>query len=173
MYSSTRVRSSSGVRIRARLALCLLQLLLDRLAQLGELGQNVERPLGVVRLRQLLELGARLLEPGEQLLCACKRFLGAHVTRSLTMRPRMPFTSLAASSVAYRFASVTASSMATSFGTSSPSSSYSAIRRMFRSIAPSRSAVHPSDAAVMRSSSPGACAATASAVSRANSSTSP
>src|SRR6266508_2129111 len=123
MYSSTRVRSSSGVRIRARLALCLLQLLLDRLAQLGELGQDVERPLGVVRLRQLLELGACLLQPSEQLLRASQRFLGAHVTRSRTIRPRMPFTSRAASSVAYRLASVTASSIATSSGTSSPSSS--------------------------------------------------
>ena len=83
-----------------------------------------------------------------------ERLLGrAHATRSLSMRPRIPFTSRPASSDEYRFASVTASSIATSTGTSPRSSSWIPIRRTFRSSAPSRSAGQPSDASVTRRSS--------------------
>src|SRR5919108_675427 len=75
-YPSTSARSSSGLRIVRRLSLRPLQLFLDRLAQLGELAEHVERLLRVVRLREPLELGARLLQPCEQLLGAGERFLG-------------------------------------------------------------------------------------------------
>ena len=85
----------------------------------------------------------------------------------------MPFTSRAASSVAYRFASSIASLIATSGGTEPLSSSYVPILSTLRSIAPRRSAVQPSAAAVIAASSSGARAATASASSRANASTSP
>src|SRR5919198_1257410 len=97
----------------------------------------------------------------------------AHGTRSRAIRPRMPFTSRAASSVAYRFASSTASLIATSGGTEPVSSSYVPIRSTLRSTAPNRSAVQPSAAAVIAASSSGARAETASARPRANSSTSP
>ena len=54
----------------------------------------------LVGRRQLLELRASLLQPRKQLLRPRERFFRTHVTRSLTMRPRMPFTRRAASSVA-------------------------------------------------------------------------
>ncbi len=97
---------------------------------------------------ELLELGTRSLDPLQQLLRPRQRFVGAQVVcSSRTSLPRIPFTSLAASSDAYRFASVTASSSTTSTGTSPSSSSSSATRRTFRSTAPSRSAVQSSEAA--------------------------
>ena len=50
-------------------------------------------------------------------------YAGAWLAVRMLFRPRMPFTSLAASSVAYRFARTTASLIATSGGTvPSPSS---------------------------------------------------
>ncbi len=59
----------------------------------------------------------------------------------------MPFTSLAPSSDAYRFANATASLIATSAGTSRVSSSCTATRSALRSTAPRRSAVQPCEAA--------------------------
>jgi len=61
---------------------------------------------------------------------------------------------------------VTASSITISFAISPAASSSIATRRMFRSTAPSRSAVQSSEAAVIFASSSGACAATASAIER-------
>ena len=55
-----------------------LELVLDRLAQLGELREHVQRLLGVVRLGEALQLGARLLQPCEELLRSAERVLGAH-----------------------------------------------------------------------------------------------
>ena len=46
--------------------------------------------------------------------------LGAHAAHSSAIRPRIPFTSRAASGDAYRFASPTASEIATSGGTVPP-----------------------------------------------------
>ena len=68
------------------------------------------------------------------------------------MRSRMPFTSRPASRVEYRLARVTASSITALAGISPSSSSWIAMRRMFRSTAPRRSAVQPDSAAaaVMR-----------------------
>src|SRR5947199_368286 len=77
-YSSTSVRSCSGLRIDLRVSLRMLELVLDRLAQLGQLGEDVERLLGVVRLRKTLQLGAGLLESSKQLLRPGEGILGAH-----------------------------------------------------------------------------------------------
>src|SRR5207244_3114664 len=117
---------------------------------------------------ELLQLDADSLHPRQQLLRPRQRFVRtAHLAcSSRTSLPRIPFTSLAASSDAYRFASVTASSRTTSTGTFPSSSSSSATRRTLRSTAPRRSAVHSSDAHVMRASRMLACSVTASASSR-------
>jgi hypothetical protein len=45
-----------------------LQLLLDRLAELRQFGEHVERLFRVVGLGEVLEFGAGLLQPREQLL---------------------------------------------------------------------------------------------------------
>src|SRR5436305_12865822 len=102
-YASTRARSSSGFRIAVTLrrAFCPLELVLDLLAQPRELAEDVECPVCVVCLRQTLELRAGRFEPGQQLFCAGERVLGArHAAFSRRIRPRMPFTSRPASSVA-------------------------------------------------------------------------
>src|SRR5215211_2669499 len=118
-YSSTRARSSSGLSIR--LALGLGERGLDLLGELRQLGQHLDRRLWIARA---FEASALLLEPLHQLLGALERVLGAHfAAASRAIRPRIPLTSLPASSEAYRFASRTASSIATSGGTSPRSSS--------------------------------------------------
>jgi hypothetical protein len=77
-----------------------LQLALDLLAQLRQLAEDVQGPLCVVCLGKALELRPGRLEPRQKLLGPGEWLVDAHVTRSRTMRPRMPFTSRAASSVA-------------------------------------------------------------------------
>src|SRR2546428_664991 len=102
-YDSARSRNSSGLCIRLRVALRALQLLLDLPAQLCQLGEDVERLVGVLGLRQAFELRARRLEPRQELLRPGQGFLAAaHLGAafSLTILPSIPFTSLAASSVA-------------------------------------------------------------------------
>src|SRR6266571_5354213 len=176
MYASASARSSSArcIRLVVRLPLGALELLLDGAAEIRELTEDLECTVSILRLRQPFELAARGLELCKQLFRARQGFFGAHhAAFPRTILPNIPLTSLAASSVAYRLASLTASSIATSSGTSSPSTSWTAMRRMLRSTAPSRSAVQPSDASVMQASSSDASAATASAVARAHSSTSP
>src|SRR6476469_8629598 len=99
-YPSASARSRSGLCTGIRLALGLLELLFDRLAELGELRQNVEGLVSVVGLGETFELCPSLLEASQQLLGPREGLFGAHDTRSLTIRPRMPFTKRAASSVA-------------------------------------------------------------------------
>src|SRR5579872_4721400 len=101
--SSTTARSSSGLcGIAFRFALRALQLLLDRLRQLGELAEDLERALGgrVLVGRDPVELGPRRLDALQQLLGPVQRFVG-HAAISRTMRPSIPLTSLPASSEAY------------------------------------------------------------------------
>src|SRR5437763_13828696 len=108
-------RSSSGVRgIRLCRAPRALKLRLDLARELGELLQHLDRLIGVVRR---LEPRARSLQPRQQRLGFAQRLFGVHAASSRWIRPRIPFTSLAASSDAYRFANATASSIATSAGT--------------------------------------------------------
>src|SRR5712691_1167880 len=79
--SSTRERSSSGLLgIRLRRPLGALQLLLDRLRELRQLAQDLERSIrrAALRLREPVELAARSLQPGEQLLRLRQRLLRAH-----------------------------------------------------------------------------------------------
>src|SRR5204862_4785028 len=133
-----------------RLPLRLLELRLDFLRDLGQLREDFDRLLWILRL---LESRACLLEPVEQVLGALEPVLGRHALVSCTIFPSMPFTRRPASSEEQRLASVTASSIATSTGTASSSSSTIASRRMFRSSAPRRSAVHSSAASVIRRSS--------------------
>src|SRR5215211_8888248 len=146
---------------RLRFAARTVELGLDLTREVRELAENVDRGLGVVLLGHALELPPSRLEALEQRLRALQRFLGAHRARvpsapvttpcivprsrpqcpdragSRAIRPRIPFTNRAASSLAYRFARRTASSIATSTGTTPDSSSLTAMRRMFRSTAPS------------------------------------
>src|SRR5262249_10628772 len=74
----------------------LLELHLDLLRDLGQLGQDLDR---LVRVLRLLEPPARPLEPVEELLRGPQTVLRrlAHAA-SFTMRPSIPFTSLPASS---------------------------------------------------------------------------
>src|SRR5256885_13157082 len=67
-YSSTRTRSCSVLRIGLGNPLRFLELLFDRLAQLRQLGKDVQRLFGVVRLGETFELGPCLLQAREQLL---------------------------------------------------------------------------------------------------------
>src|SRR5204863_6908445 len=125
---------------------------LDLLRELRQLLHHLDRPLRVVGR---LEFRTLLLQACKQLLRLLERVLGAarlfcHVTLSRTIRPRMPFTSRAASSEAKRFASVTASSITTSGGTSPASSSWRPTRSTFRSTRPSRSAGQPVETSVIR-----------------------
>src|SRR5207237_6705232 len=123
-YPSTRPRSSSGARTGLRLLSRLADLELDLLQELGQLLEDLVRRL---RLLGGLQLRAQLLGACEQLLHARQALAVAHAARSRAIRPRIPFTSRPASSVAYLFASVTASSIATSAGTASDSISWIAI----------------------------------------------
>src|SRR5207248_11196047 len=100
--SSTIARSSSGLwSIGLRCPFRARQLLLDRLRKLGELTEDLERPLGrraLVR-DELVELRARGFDARQQLLRPGERFVRAHQAAfSRTILPRMPFTSLPASS---------------------------------------------------------------------------
>src|SRR5581483_7108822 len=131
-----RVRPGRG-RLGLRGALRPLELRLDVLRKLGELLQDLDRLVGLVGR---LEPRPRRLEPGEQVVGPLKRFVCRHAA-SRWIRPRIPFTSRAPSSEAYRFANATASLIATSAGTSRVSSSCTATRSALRSTAPSRSAV--------------------------------
>ena len=113
------LRRSSSARM-AFLAPRALDLGLNLLRQVGELAQNVDR---LIRLLRLFE---RLRASSRRSSSSCSRVTGsslAHRAASLATRPRMPFTSRPASGEANRFASVTASSIATSAGTSPRSSS--------------------------------------------------
>src|SRR5439155_9845763 len=102
-------RTSSGVRgIRFCCAPRALELRLDLAGELGELLQHLDRLIGVVRRLEPLAGG---LEPLQQFLSFAQRLFGVHAASSRWMRPRMPFTNLAASSDAYRFANATASSI--------------------------------------------------------------
>src|SRR4029453_10826219 len=116
-YSSTSARSCSGFRTPPPPHLPALHPPLVCLAQLRELRQHLERLVRLVGLRQPLQFGARPFQALQEFLRTCQCVLGAQLTRSLTIRPRMPFTRRAASSVAYLFARLTASSIATSLGT--------------------------------------------------------
>src|SRR5436309_2671822 len=126
-YSSTEARSSSRLRSGIRDGTGSDELGLDLLRELGELGDHVHGSVGVdlLRPREALELRASLVELREQLLRATEMILGGGqaAASSRAILPRMPFTSRAASSDAYRFASTTASLIATSGGTVLSSSS--------------------------------------------------
>ena len=90
--------AGGGKRVRPVLCLALrrLELRLDLLGDLRQLGQDLDRLVGILRL---LEPGTGSLEPVEQLLCALQALLrAAHACASFSMRPSMPFTSLPASS---------------------------------------------------------------------------
>src|SRR5262249_54175632 len=156
-----------GFRLRG--ALRALELRFNLLRHLRELLQDLDRLVGVLRL---VEPRPRRFEPCEQVLCVVQGLFSAHAA-SRWIRPRMPFTSLAASSDASRLANATASLIATSGGTSPVSSSCTATRRALRSTVPRRSAVQPSEAAVIRASRSPARPATASATPRAHGSISP
>src|SRR5947208_1471099 len=128
-YSSTSWRSSSGLRIQLPLhGLDLHFQLLDGALELLELRDQVVVALG-------------LLDLFRERLGALQPLIECHAASSRATRERIPFTSLAASSDAYRFASSTASLIATSTGTVSRSSSWMPTLRTFRSTTPSRSAL--------------------------------
>src|SRR5579859_5037417 len=70
-----------------RRSLRLLELVLDRFRKLGELAEELDRPLRrALALRQLLELGARGLEPLQQLLRPRQRLVSAHAQPSRESR---------------------------------------------------------------------------------------
>ena len=100
---------------------------LDLAETVSARAEQLDRRLGVLLRREPLQLVTSRLQPFEQLLGAPERLVRgsglAHATSSLATRARIPFTSRAASSDAYRFASTTASFIATSGGTLSSSSS--------------------------------------------------
>ena len=74
-YPSTSARSSSGLwSIRAVPGLG--ELGFDLLREVGELGQHLDRGLGVLLRRQPLQLVTRRLQPFEQLLGAPERLVG-------------------------------------------------------------------------------------------------
>src|SRR5207302_7503911 len=127
-----------------------LDLAVRLLGQLGGLAEQLDGRVGVGRR---LELRTPLLEPVEELRRVVERVHGGHAAASAATRPRMPFTSRAASGDAYRLARPTASAIATSGGTVAPSSSEMPIRRMLRSSTPSRSAGQPSETSSIRRSS--------------------
>src|SRR6476469_3651144 len=84
--SSTRTRSSSGlVGIRLGRALGALQLLLDRLRELGQLRQDLERAVGrsALGLRERVELSPRGFQSCKKLLGPRQGFLCAHAAASL------------------------------------------------------------------------------------------
>src|SRR4249919_1013964 len=97
---STRARSSSGARIGGLAG--ALDLGLDLLRQLGDLREPVDGLVDVpAGVRARLERVHAHAQPLEQLLGALERRLRAAChCRSLAIRPRIPLTSLAASSVA-------------------------------------------------------------------------
>src|SRR5579864_9559907 len=97
MYASTARRSSSGVRGTLGFALRPVDLGLDLLRDLGQLLQDFDRRLGVLRRFEPL---ARRLEALVQLLGAGERLLAHAASRSLAIRPRMPLTRRPASSEA-------------------------------------------------------------------------
>src|SRR5262249_44773938 len=147
-WLSTSSRSSSGLRIRLARTLRALELLLHLLRELRQPAEDLERLVDVLVRREPFELGSGRLEPRQQLLGPPERAVGAvHAPRSRWMLPRIAFPALPASLVEYCFASRTASSITAAGGTSPASSSWTAMRRMFRSTAPSRSAVQPDSAA--------------------------
>src|SRR5205807_3581357 len=79
-YDSISLRSSSGPRIGLglRLPLRLLQLLLDRATELGELSEDVDRLVRLLGGREPLELGTRRLQARQQLLRPRQRLLATH-----------------------------------------------------------------------------------------------
>src|SRR6476659_11160814 len=115
MYSSASARSASGARIRART--CPLHLGLDLLRELGDLGEVVHGSVDVAGLGKPLQAVELRPEALCELLRAAEALVRPHASASRSIRPRMPLTRRAASSVAYRFASTTASLIATSAGT--------------------------------------------------------
>src|SRR5262249_9543363 len=82
-YVSTSSRTCSGAGTRRRGCLGLggalrpLQLGLDLLRDLGELLENLDRLIGVLRLVQPSAGG---LEPGKQVFCVGERFVRGHAT---------------------------------------------------------------------------------------------
>src|SRR5215216_4574546 len=82
-YASISSRCSS--RLCAGVTPGLLELALDRLRDLGELAEDVDRRIGIARR---LEARTRLLEPLQQLLRPPERFLGrAHARPSPATAP--------------------------------------------------------------------------------------
>ena len=72
---------------------------LDRLGELRQLAEELDRPFRrSLSLGDLLELGAHGLDPRQQLFGPRQRIVRAPVAPSRTSLPRIPFTSLPASS---------------------------------------------------------------------------
>ena len=143
------------------------QLLLDRLRELRQLAEQLDRALGRRRPLPRASCSSSARTASTRTSSSSARVNDWSVLKlRLSPARACPGSRSPASQhprMHSRFASVTASSRTTSTGTSPSSSSSSATRRTLRSTAPSRSAVQSSDADVIRSSSPAACSVTASA----------
>src|SRR5438093_7618831 len=111
-YSSTSWRCSSGLRIQLPLNGLDLRL------------QLLDSPLKLLELRDQLVVALGLLDLLGEGLGTLQSVVERHAASSRAILERMPFTSFAASSDAYRLASSTASLIATWTGTVSRSSSW-------------------------------------------------